>query len=233
MINSRSSQLSIGLVCLLMGILLSVQFQTTKHYKVTQAAERAEDLISQIKTVTKEKQSLEQQLATMTKQIQNSNNNDQALSDLRKDLQKAELAVGLVPVEGPGIIITLNDNDNSDILAPGDDPNDYLIHDQYLLMVANELKVAGAEAISINNQRISAMTEIRCAGTLINVNRVAIGPPFTIKAIGNPDVMYGTMTAKNGQLEYLNLIGVMTRVEKSEKVNIPASNTTILYDRYD
>lgn len=228
MIHNRSSQISIGLVCLLMGILLSVQFQTTKHYKVTQAAERAEDLTSQIKIVAKEKQSLEQQLATMSKQIQNSNNNDQALDDLRKDLQKAELSVGLVAVEGPGIVVTLNDN--SDVLAPGDDPNDYLIHDQYLLMVVNELKAAGAEAISINNQRIIAMTEIRCAGTLINVNRVAIGPPFTVKAIGNPDVMYGAMTAENGQLEYLNLIGVRTSVQKSEKVSILASNTTISYN---
>ncbi len=228
MIHNRSSQISIGLVCLLMGILLSVQFQTTKHYKVTQAAERAEDLTSQIKIVAKEKQSLEQQLATMSKQIQNSNNNGQALDDLRKDLQKAELSVGLVAVEGPGIVVTLNDN--SDGLAAGDDPNDYLIHDQYLLMVINELRAGGAGAISNNNQRIIAMTEIRCAGTLINVNRIAIGPPFTIKAIGNPDVMYGAMTAENGELEYLNLIGVRTSVQKSEKVSIPASNNTIFYN---
>lgn len=230
MIQSRSSQISIGFVCLLMGILLAVQFQNTEHYKVTRVAERAEDLTIQIKTVSKEKQSLEQQLITMSKQIQNSKNNDQAVDDLRKDLQRAKLSVGFVPVQGPGIIITLNDNDNADILVPGDDPNYYLVHDQYLVLLVNELKAAGAEAISINNQRIGAMTEIRCAGTLINVNRVAIGPPFTIQAIGNPDVMYGAMTSKNGQLEYLHLIGVMTRAEKAEKVIIPASNLPIKYN---
>ena len=62
----------------------------------------------------------------------------------------------------------------------------YIIHDEDLLRVLNELCAAGAEAISINDQRIVATTEVRCAGPTVSVNNVRSAPPYVIKAIGNP-----------------------------------------------
>lgn len=215
-----SAQGSIAVVCLVLGIMLSVQFQTTNYYKDAMIPERAEDLTSQIKTVSKEKAVLEQKADSLIVQLTNSTNYNQAMADLQKELQVANLAVGFVSVEGPGIIITVSDDPKD--LTPGDDPNDYLIHDNDLLQLTNELKAAGAEAISINNQRITAMSEIRCAGTLINVNGVKIGPPYVLKAIGNPDVLYGMMKSKNGYLEILNMYELKTSIEKLENVNIPA-----------
>ena len=214
-----SAQSSIAIVCLVLGIMLSVQFQTTRYYKGTNVPERAEDLTIQIKTVSKEKEALEQKADALIVQLNNSTNYNQAMADLQKEVQIANLAAGFVSVEGPGIIITVNDNPN---LKPGDDPNGYLIHDNDLLQLTNELKAAGAEAISINNQRITAMSEIRCAGPLTNVNGVKTGPPYVLKAIGNPDVLYGMMKSKNGYLEILNMYELKTSIDKFDNVSIPA-----------
>ncbi len=61
-----------------------------------------------------------------------------------------------------------------------------LIHDEDLLKLVNELKAAGAEAITVNEQRVVASTEIRCAGPTISVNNNRISPPYVIQAIGDP-----------------------------------------------
>ncbi len=222
-VRSKGAQISIALVCLMLGIMMSVQYKTTTYYNATMVPERAEDLASQINTVTKEKKALEQKAESLSEQLKNVKNNEQALQDLKKELQNAKQAVGMVPLEGPGIEIILNDNPNS--LEPGANPNSYLIHDEDLLLVVNDLKVAGAEAISINDQRITAMSEIRCAGTLILINQVSIGPPFVIRAIGNPDELYGAMSSKSGSLDLLSISGLKTSMERLDSVNIPASKT--------
>lgn len=215
-----NAQISIAVVCLLLGIMLSLQFQTSRYYNVTQVPERTEDLTSQIKTVTREKAALEQKAASLTLQLTNTQNHNQALADLQKDLENANLAVGLTPVEGPGIIITLDDVPQKP--SPEDDPNLFLVHEKNLLILANELKAAGAEAICINNQRLVAMSEIRCVGPLIIINGVKIAAPFTVKVIGNPDVLYGLMKAETSYLGLLNMYGYKTRLEKSDQILIPS-----------
>lgn len=226
--RSKGAQVSIALVCVILGVMLSVQFKTTGYYRATLVPERTEDLAAQITTVKKEKEAMEQKVASLEEQIKNTKNNAQARADLQKELQSARLSVGLLPVEGPGVKITLSDNPKA--LEPGEDPNDLLIHEDNLLMVVNDLKAAGAEAISINDQRITAMSEIRCAGTMIVVNQVRIGPPFVLLAVGNPDVLENNMTQKSGNLSAMQFMGIQARIEKSEKLRIPGYKGTVRMD---
>ncbi len=112
--------------------------------------------------------------------LSNVRNNNNATQELQEELQKSNMAAGLLPVIGTGIIVTLNDSPRQP--QPGEDPNSLLVHDTHIQDVVSELKASGAEAISINNERIIAMSEIRCAGTTILVNTNRIAPPFIIKA---------------------------------------------------
>lgn len=226
--RNKGAQISIALVCLVLGIMLSVQFKTTGYYKATLVPERTEDLAGQISTVKKEKEALEQKAASLDEQIKNTKNNEQALADLQKELQGARLSVGLMPVEGPGLKITLSDNPQP--LEPGEDPNLSLVHEDNLLLVVNDLKASGAEAISINDQRITAMSEIRCAGTMIVVNQVRIGPPFVLLAIGNPDILENGMTQKSGTLSTLQFMGIQASIEKSEKLHVSGYKGTVHMD---
>ena len=94
------------------------------------------------------------------------------------------MVAGLTDVEGPGVSVILNDSKAENTTG---DEADYLIHDSDLLSVINELRDAGAQAISFNGERILATSEVRCAGSVVMVNGKRFAAPFIIYAIGDPD----------------------------------------------
>lgn len=75
-------------------------------------------------------------------------------------------------------MVTIDDSKRSS--KPGENPNLYLIHDDDILKVINELWAAGAEAVSINEQRLIANSEIRCADSTLSVNNTRYSPPYDI-----------------------------------------------------
>ena len=105
----------------------------------------------------------------------------------------------MVPAEGQGVTITIDDSKTKS--KAGENPNLYLIHDDDLLKVINELKAAGAEAISINEQRLIATSEIRCAGPTLSVNNIRSAPPYEIKAIGEDVLLKSTIPSKFEKIE--------------------------------
>jgi len=210
---------SIAIVCLILGIMLAIQFKTTSIHEIGYDPVRITELTQKLNTVTVERDTLAEEVVSLRERLSNFRATDQAMKDLHEDLVKARMAAGLTPVEGPGIIVTLDDGVRS--LQTGENPNNLLIHDLDLLIVINELKTSGAEAISINGERITAMTEIRCAGTMILVNWNKIAPPYVIKAIGDPLKLESGMLIRGGQIETLKLLGNQASVEKSENIKIP------------
>jgi uncharacterized protein YlxW (UPF0749 family) len=199
--------------------MLAVQYRTSS--KQTELLPgRDKELMLKLQTVTEERDSLAQEVISLRDKVSHIGQNDETASDLQDELRKANLAAGLVAVHGPGIIVTLNDSPHT--LQAGSDPNALLVHDDDILRVTNELKASGAEAISVNNERLTATSEIRCAGTTILVNTSKIAPPFIIKAIGDPDILQSGVLIKNGYLDSLKVIGIQVQVQKSDDVEIPA-----------
>ena len=94
----------------------------------------------------------------------------------------------------------------------------------------NELKNAGAEAISINGQRIVSNTAITCDGNVIRINNQKIGAPYVIQAIGYPEYLESGLNLPGGLIQYLNRDGVITKVEKSNNITIPKYTGTITYE---
>ena len=111
---------------------------------------------------------------------------EKSIAQLRTLISTERLMGGMVPLEGPGIIVRLDDNKEGLALSPGDDPNSYIVHYESLLTLVEEMKRANADAISINGQRLITNSDIRCVGNVILVNTTRIAPPFEISAIGNP-----------------------------------------------
>ena len=146
---------------------------------------------------------------------------------LLKELSKARYISGLNAVKGPGLILILNDSTKP--TQPGEDPNLYVIHDEDLLKVINELRAAGAEAISINEQRLLATSEIRCVGPLIQVNGNRLAPPFAISAIGDANLLESSLRMKGGVLEGLEFWGISAKIEKPKVVTVPGYPGTIKY----
>ncbi|MCD7975244.1 MAG: DUF881 domain-containing protein [Phascolarctobacterium sp.] len=124
--------------------------------------ERVEDLSERLKQVENEKDRLSKKLDNMKEVGEN--------SALKAEISRLKTFADLSNLAGEGIEIVLDDS--KIVSKPRDNSNLYIIHDEDLLRVLNELRAAGAEAISVNDQRILAMSEARCAGPTVLINNM-------------------------------------------------------------
>ncbi len=139
-------------------------------------------------------------------------------SQRKKMEQLAEFA-GTHLRKGKGLEIILKDSPKP--VRPEENPNAGIVHNVDLLMITNQLRAAGARAIAINNQRISANTEIDCAGPIILINKSRITSPFVIQAVGDPKLLLEKMNGDNSYLKHLAAYGIEITLE-ARKVEIPA-----------
>ncbi len=138
---------------------------------------------------------------------------------LKTELNRAEMVAGLTDVEGSGITVTLKDGSSNQ--ATGTivyDDNYGIVHDSYVLMFLNELRAAGAEALSINDERILATSEIRCAGPTISINNTKKAAPFEIKAIGDPDTLENALKMPGGAVDQMKFYGIDITIKRSNKL---------------
>ena len=97
-----------------------------------------------------------------------------------------------------------------------------------LFRSVNDLKTAGAEAVSVNEQRIMSISEIQCAGATITVNNHTYGQPFVIKAIGDPDMLGAAIKSPESYASLLkDVYGLGLEVEVYENVKISKFNSDI------
>ena len=151
--------------------------------------------------------------------IQNQNVG-KSFQSTEKNFSELKFLSCTAPLEGEGIIIKLDDS----LLEKksGEDQNLYVVHDDDILRVINELKAAGAEALSINGQRLTATSEIRCAGPTISVNNVRSSAPYEIAAIGDKKSLENSVKMRGGVEETLKVWGIQLSVEVKDKIFIPA-----------
>lgn len=141
--------------------------------------------------------------------------------ELNDSLQNAKLFAGLTEVEGPGVTVILRDSKKpAEELA---NVNDAIIHDADLVRVINELWNAGAEAITVNNKRAGPTTSYRCVGSVIVVDGARFAAPIVIRAMGDPDALYGGLNLPGGVLaEIRELDPAMVEIAISDKMRFPA-----------
>ena len=135
-------------------------------------------------------------------------------------IMELKLQAGLLPLEGQGVIVTMDDSTGK--VRAEENPNLYVIHDDDILRVINELWAAGAEAISINGQRLVATSEIRCAGPTLSVNNVRSAAPYEISAIGDKKSLENSIKMRGGVEDTLKVWGIRLEIEASDEVYIPA-----------
>ena len=174
--------------------------------------DRVEDLSERLKVMETENKQLLQEINELRKK-----GADRARDHGQERLQ---LLAGTTDVEGAGIEIVLDDSNIPK--KANENPTLYIIHDEDLLRVLNELRAAGAEAISINDQRIVAMSEVRCAGPTVSVNNVRSAPPYVIKAIGAPKTLTSALRLRGGVVETFEFWGIQVKIKSEDKVHIPA-----------
>ena len=180
--------ISITCACLVLGLLLSLQIRLQDSVTLASTDDKNDVLISLVKNNEAEIADYETTLADLRKQYEEmtaKSSNKTEVQDLQSELSDLQARAGLTAVEGPGITVTLDDNTVGLASSPQNDANNYIIHYQYILRIVNDLKSGGAEAISVNDQRLTTTSEIRCVGNTIFVNSTRLATPSEIRAISD------------------------------------------------
>ncbi len=223
MTNKKGICLILGIMCFALTAGICIQVKTVKstNTAVTQSYTennlRAEVLKykekydNKIKDIEKINEELETEIAKAT-------TNNSELEETKNQITDGNKMLGLTDVKGPGVIITVSDSklDTGNSLLS----SELLVHDKDILGIVNELKNAGAEAISINGQRVVSTTAIICGGNIININGERIGSPFVIQAIGLPETL-ANLDRPGGYLKLLRERELEVDLDKSNNITIP------------
>jgi uncharacterized protein YlxW (UPF0749 family) len=139
-----------------------------------------------------------------------------------------ELASGAVAVRGPGLVVLLDDapDAGSGSQARGGQAGDGRVFDRDVQDVVNALWAAGAEAVSVNNQRLTVQTAIRSAGEAVLVDLRPLSPPYLLRAVGEVDTLerafVDSATARRFQT-WTSLYGLRFQVRRAEDLRLPAA----------
>ena len=192
----------LALMCFVLTIGIVVQINSVNNNGITVTGNQAEsNLKSQ---VLKMKEKYENQYAELEKAEkelekvrQQATSSNTELEELESKIKEYNILLGNTDVTGQGVTVTLTDGKQDLQLL---DAQNLIVHAENVLAVVNELKNAGAEAISINGERIVNTTAISCDGNVIVVNGEKISSPIQITAIGLPE-MLATLNRPGGTLE--------------------------------
>ena len=207
---------TIGIACFVLMTVMFMQFKIVNQTDITsienmRKADLTTELASWKQKYDETETKLEETQELLNEYKSGEKNSEQSKKLLEEELKDVNMELGKTDVEGEGITITLKNADSTDVSISADD----------LLVIVNALKLAGAEAISINDQRIINTTDIvYINNSFIKVNQQRILNPYIIKAIGNQSYLEAGLVGTGGHVEDLKKLGHEVVIEKSNKISI-------------
>ncbi|NLO99904.1 MAG: DUF881 domain-containing protein [Clostridiaceae bacterium] len=208
--------ISLTAVCLVLGIIVAWQYRSVKMNQVLAQYEKknVSEIIEELLIEKNNNENLKQRIQELQKEVDTFKAGETGVRENVEALERSVLAArvkaGLETVKGAGLIITIEAGGLK------------TVEDRHIEELINELKASDVQAISVNDERIVAMSEIRKAGDYIMVNGNQLVPPYTIKAIGQADNMERSLRLLGGVLEKFQYFEFKTTLKKEENVVIPA-----------
>lgn len=206
----------IGCTALILTAVMFTQFKTVDQTDITaietmREAELRTELASWKTKYEDIETKMEERDSKINEYKQELNNGANSLKILEDEVKEAEGYLGYTDVEGEGIVVTLKDTDI------------YNIENYELLKLVNELNIAGAEAISINDQRVVSGTDITLVNNrIILVNTKKVSGPYIVKAIGDKKYFESALTIKGGYIDEVKASGRDVEYKVEDNIVIPA-----------
>lgn len=223
---NRTIYISLGIIAMILGIMLAMQFRTNRYIEQGISADRAQELQVELSKLNKDSNKIDKEIEDLRYKLEQAKKgHNQAQAAIQDELKKARIKAGLVAVTGPGIEVVM---DNP--AGQSGRNNVFIIRDEDLLRVINELRGAGAEAISINGQRIISTTEIRLAGTFININLERVQAPFRILVIGSPEKLKSALEISGGLVDYFKDLGIVVKIKSHSELTVPAYSKSLKFN---
>ncbi|NNG19842.1 DUF881 domain-containing protein [Naumannella sp. ID2617S] len=146
---------------------------------------RNTDLVDLVRTESRRNTELARQVSQLRAEVDQLSTSAADSPGSSEALARATEIAALTPVKGPGMTVALSDAPSS-VQAPGVDQDLLVVHQQDIQAVVNVLWSAGAEAMTIQGQRVVSTTGIKCVGNTVVLHGIPYAPPYTIRAIGDP-----------------------------------------------
>lgn len=227
---NKHASFAMTAVCVLLGFIIGIQINTVRKQQTTFDIQRVNELSLELKKAKEENELLLKQAKeneTKIREYEDSIAGSGKSYQLFKDeLENVRKMSGMTNLTGRGVTVILNDSRQTN---SGGDANAYLVHAEDMLSVINELNVGGAEAISINGQRIIGSSAVRCAGSVVTINGVKIAAPFVITAIGDPDILESALNFPGGVVDSLAPWGIQIQIKKQPSVTVEAYTQPIQF----
>ena len=218
-----ASVIMIALVLFIFSFIIAAQLNTVGNTDIISTGMREAELLSELQKANDKYETLKEEYDKSQVIVEeyktNASTNDTLIASMKTELEQAKVLAGLATVKGEGVVIILQDSTDTNMsLEAG------LVHDTDIISIVNELKAAGAEAISVNGERILSITAIRCVGPTIQINGTKVASPFNIKAIGNAKYLESALNIKGGVVDSLKAYGIQVEI---------GTNEGIVIDKYD
>lgn len=217
---------TIFFMCAILTAVVFMQFKTAKQTNLTDIENmNEEELKKEIISWQSKYKEIDEKLNETKKTMEQYNktlqDNEESSKLIDNDLEDLKKIVGKTDVEGNGVIITLENNQEQDVTA------------SVLLDLVNELKFAGAEAISINEIRIVNMTDIVDVNYIVQIEGQKTSAPYIVKCIGDEQYLDSTLNSKNGFIETYTNSGLSIKMEDAQniKINKYTGSTKINYGK--
>lgn len=209
--------IAISIACFVLAFVMSMQFKIVYQTDITEIENMRESELRTELANWKEKYEeteakYEETIAKIEEYQQTKESNEETEKLVDTELEQVNMTLGKTDVEGEGIEVILRETESEEISQ---------INASDLLIIVNALKLAGAEAISINEERIINMSDIvTINNTFIKVNGQRILAPYVIKAIGNQTYLESALVGSGGYVDELKKLGHDVSIEKVNKVKI-------------
>ena len=190
-IKNKHTRILIFIVCAVLGFMITMQLKSQQRYQ-TVSVQRAEELSVRLKEVQADRDKLDKELSEYRA--------GRVSDTVQKEMEALRSRAGETALEGKGVILTIDDSNQA--IKAGENKNLYIIHDEDLLRVINELRAAGAEAIALNGQRLVSTSEVRC-GAHGPGQRDPVGSAlyyFGDRQSANPGKLFKTAGRRIGKL---------------------------------
>ncbi len=221
--NNKIMAITIGIICFILVLTIFVQFKTVEETDISGIERMQETELKEALSQWKQKyEEANEKLEDTNEKIKEYSNQEQDKTKtsnlLQEELKNANMILGKTDVEGEGIEIIVSDGYKVEVNGNRAEQN---VVAKDLVNLVNELKKAGAEAISINDQRVVNMTDIVDIGNnYILVNSQNVSNPYTIKAIGEKTYLQSALGIKNGYVDQMAASGKNVTVEAKRNIKI-------------
>jgi uncharacterized protein YlxW (UPF0749 family) len=221
----------------ILGALISMNFnfqrgQTYNQLNSTEYLNAVEERAALYREIGDLKDDNTKKMNKISDYEENDTKNGKILDDMKAQVSDYDTIMGLNKIEGPGIILTINDGTTNVLEENSDEVKNKLLHDYDMALVLNELRAAGAEAISVNNHRIVPWSGVICNWAFIGFEDGSMEyAPFNIYAIGDPEKLKAALLEDGSHVKQLMLRKLYVNIEKVDKIIMPptTANSNVKY----